>query len=96
MKYFVLFILSCILLKSCQSDLNPIDYVNYLDSKENGLIKIWDQGEKKLTCQYLPAHYLILKQSDYSNISREDFLGEVKHAEEMIHFKLKFEKNNSN
>lgn len=87
----ILFLISC-----SADELEPGAYIRWVDDPGNGLLKEYTQGNIRLTCQYTPADYVSLKQSNPEELSEEEVQENTAAVSDMLHFKLRFEDTTSN
>jgi hypothetical protein len=85
-----------ILIVSCGNSISPSEYIAYVDSEENGLVKIWTQNDLELTCQFLPHEYIALKQFNKSTLKKEPFFETLAEIDSSLQFKLTFENKAQN
>ena len=96
---FISILIVCLLLGlfcgCAPSELEPRDYIQWVENPENSLIKDYTEGDLKLTCTYTPNEYAALKPKDPANLNMEELKEEVNGLNELVQFKLKFENTTS-
>lgn len=82
---------------SCgRSSLTPAEYIAWLDTYENGLVKDYKQDNIRLTCQYMSPAYAVLKQNDPNNLKEQEINQNIGEVSDLVQFKLKFENTKTN
>ncbi len=96
MKSIIIPVLIIVLLSSCRTThfagkekLSPVDYVQWVETKENGL-KVYLQDEPYMyELQYQPVEYLAVKQSGSLHITTATLKDGVQSREGLIYFTFK-------
>jgi len=89
MKIFL--ILSILFLTACNSKKSPIDYIQWVNDPENGMVKIKETNTTQLECKYTPTEYVVLKQFKKGTVDTVVYNAEVNEINNMYHFILKFQ-----
>ncbi|MBI2968480.1 MAG: hypothetical protein HYY40_11810 [Bacteroidetes bacterium] len=85
-------ILPLILTASCrqtpgwQDDLDPMEYVNWVEDMNNGLKVSKQIGNIRFTLQFKPLEYIILKENGNPDAGKEEIIKEMEQMKDMQYY----------
>ena len=75
------------------SELEPIEYVNWMEDPENEVCQIYSQNELSLECQYMTPEYSALSHSDPNNIDVQWIESQSNQLSDIQQFRLRFKRD---
>jgi len=92
-KIFLSFIIIFLHFSGCRPKNSFVEYVNYVDDIENGLVQEITSGDIKLICSLKPAEYILIKEK-FKEVLHKDSIkitqDEIKDMDHILFFKLDF------
>ena len=83
---FLFFMCSC-----TPRELNPADYVKWVESKDHGLVKEKKIGNMHFLAQYKPYEYVVLKEEGLAKVTRKAMTEQLNQMGDLIYFTLRMQ-----